>query len=113
MLALAAYRWAIMAGPLPGYQRPTERLGGSGRGAIAVVVTVAVFLGLVVLKPWESAGVVPAADLEAPGAGRGGRFCWLRRDGHASKRADDAAVARGGGGHPFRDDRSRDRRQAC
>ncbi len=48
-----------MAGPPPGYQRPTERLGGSGRGPIAVAVTVAVFLFLVVLKPWESAGVVP------------------------------------------------------
>ena len=48
-----------MAGPPPGYQRPTERLGGSGRGPIAVAVTAAVFLFLVVLKPWESAGVVP------------------------------------------------------
>ena len=48
-------RWAIMAGPPPGYQRPTERFGGSGRGA---VVTAAVCLSLVVLKP-ESAGVVP------------------------------------------------------
>ena len=67
-----------MAGPQPGYQRPTERLGGSARGTIAVVATVAIFLGLVILKPWESAGVVPVpssrpqAQAEAAGPATGG-----------------------------------------
>jgi hypothetical protein len=54
-----------MASPEPGYVRPTQPLGGSSRGAIAVIVTVVVALAVVLLKPWD---VVPTQSTTARAA---------------------------------------------